>query len=96
MLTKPQPTPTSVETETPCPTCAAHRECMTTSTIEKSTTTSPWLSIDDLAEYVRSPKGTIYRWRYLGEGPPARGQAGRRPLYHREDVDAWLIERAAA
>ena len=96
MSTNQHPTPTSTATESPCLTCAAHSGCMTTSTPEKVATTSPWLSIDDLSDYVRSPKGTIYRWRYLGEGPPARGKAGRRPLYHRDDVDAWLIEQAAA
>lgn len=57
---------------------------------------SPWLSIDDLANYLRSPKATIYRWRYLGEGPPARGRAGRRALYHLDDVDAWVVEQAAS
>lgn len=96
MPTYQQPTPTPAATESPCPTCTAHRDCMTTPTTEKLAATSPWLNIDDLSEYVRSPKGTIYRWRYLGEGPPARGKAGRRPLYHRDDVDAWLIGQAAA
>jgi len=68
---------------------------MTTIEANRERVSSPWLSIDDLAEYVRSPKATIYRWRYLGEGPVARGRAGRRPLYHQVDVDAWVEKQGA-
>jgi excisionase family DNA binding protein len=74
---------------------AAHNELTMTTINANLRPASPWLSIDDLAEYVRSPKATIYRWRYLGEGPAARGKAGRRPLYHQADVDAWVEQQGA-
>lgn len=89
---------TSQPTSSPSaqPDCfAAHYEHEMTTIPANTHPASPWLSIEDLAEYVRSPKATVYRWRYLGEGPAARGKAGRRPLYHRADVDAWVERKGA-
>ncbi len=36
-----------------------------------------------------SPR-TLRRWRQLGTGPPVAGYAGRRALYRRSDLLAWL------
>jgi excisionase family DNA binding protein len=47
------------------------------------------LSPQDLAAYLAIPLKTIYRWRYLGEGP-AGYRVGRHVRYKREDVEAWL------
>lgn len=56
---------------------AAHNPSMSATLTEQRAIVTPWLSTDDLAEYIRSPKATIYRWRYLGEGP--RRSAGAVP-----------------
>lgn len=53
------------------------------------------LSIDELAEYLGKPKGTLYQWRYQGEGPPAI-RVGRGLRYRASDVEAWLDSRMAA
>jgi excisionase family DNA binding protein len=47
------------------------------------------LTLDELAAYLKKPKGTIYGWRYRGEGPPATS-VGRELRFRRSGVDAWL------
>lgn len=60
---------------------------------EKSAVARPLLTIDELAELLRVPKATIYRWRSMGEGP--RGYSvGRYIRFRWLDVEAWLAERA--
>lgn len=52
------------------------------------------LTPDDLAEKLKIPKATLYRWSSLGTGPrPLR--IGRHVRYTEEEVDRWLEERAA-
>jgi excisionase family DNA binding protein len=51
------------------------------------------LKNQDVADYLGVPIRTVYAWRHKGEGP--RGfKVGRHIRYRREDVDAWLAERA--
>ena len=49
---------------------------------------SPYRSVDEVAELLRTPKATLYSWRARGEGPPAR-KVGRRLLYRLDEVIAW-------
>jgi excisionase family DNA binding protein len=49
---------------------------------------------EDLAEYLGIPIGTLYQWRYRGEGP--RGfRVGRHVRYRMADVQTWLEARAS-
>jgi excisionase family DNA binding protein len=52
-------------------------------------TTESLMTVDEVAEYLRVPKETVYHWRKHGEGP--RGfRTGRYVRFRRSDVDAWL------
>jgi excisionase family DNA binding protein len=51
------------------------------------------LTVQQLAELLKVPVGTVYRWRHLGVGP--RGiRVGRHVRYRRSDVDAFLDANA--
>ena len=53
-----------------------------------------WLLLDEAADYVRLSPSTLERLIRRGHGPRSR-RAGRRKLvFHRDDLDAWLIESA--
>ncbi|MGH2597650.1 MAG: helix-turn-helix domain-containing protein [Actinomycetota bacterium] len=43
----------------------------------------------EVADYLRVPLRTIYRWRYAGEGPPAL-RVGRHLRFRWSDVEEWL------
>lgn len=47
------------------------------------------LTTTELATYLQRPLGTLYAWRYRGEGPPAL-KVGRELRYREADVMAWL------
>ena len=50
------------------------------------------LSVQDLSELLQVPVQTIYRWRYLGEGPtPIR--IGRYLRFDPADVARWVESR---
>jgi DNA-binding transcriptional MerR regulator len=50
------------------------------------------LTIDEAAQLVRAPVATLRYWRHLGTGP--RGfRVGRRVVYRRGDVAAWLRQQ---
>lgn len=52
-----------------------------------------WLSPADLANELRIPRQTVYRWRMEGKGP--RGHTiGRHVRFSRESIDAWLEQQA--
>lgn len=53
-----------------------------------------YLLADEVADLIRTPKATLYRWRHSGEGPRAR-KVGKRLLYRRDEVLAW-VERQAS
>jgi len=49
-------------------------------------------TIKELADFLRVPVDTIYKWRAAGEGP--RGlRIGRYVRFREEDVLAWLDTR---
>ena len=43
----------------------------------------------EVADYLRVPLRTIYRWRYAGDGPPAF-RIGRHLRFRWSDVEEWL------
>lgn len=46
----------------------------------------------EVAEYLRIPLNTLYKWRYEGAGPRA-ARVGKHLRYRREDVEVWLDAR---
>jgi excisionase family DNA binding protein len=54
-----------------------------------ATTDTPWMTTDEVAEYVKVPTDTVRSWRYRGVGP-AGHRTGRHVRYHRDDVDEWM------
>lgn len=47
------------------------------------------LTITEAAELLRAPVATLRYWRHLGAGPVSF-RLGRRVLYRREDLYAWI------
>lgn len=50
------------------------------------------MTTKDVAEYLRVPVTTIYRWNLNDEGP-RRIRLGRHLRYRKSDVDEWLDRR---
>jgi len=55
-------------------------------------TENDYLDTNETADLVRRPASTLAYWRHRGEGPPY-AKVGKRVLYRREDVEAWLEEQ---
>jgi excisionase family DNA binding protein len=53
------------------------------------------LTLTEAAELLRAPVATLRYWRHLGTGPVSF-RVGRRVLYRREDIAAWLNHQRAA
>lgn len=54
---------------------------------------TPLMSPTELADYLKVPVKTVYRWRSEATGP--RGvRVGKHVRYRQADVDTWLTERA--
>jgi predicted DNA-binding transcriptional regulator AlpA len=49
------------------------------------------LTITEAAETVRVPVATLRYWRYLGTGPRSF-RVGRRVVYRRGEIEAWLVQ----
>jgi excisionase family DNA binding protein len=47
------------------------------------------LTITEAAELLRAPVATLRYWRHLGSGPRSF-RLGRRVLYRRDDLRAWI------
>jgi excisionase family DNA binding protein len=47
------------------------------------------LTITEAAELLRAPVATLRYWRHLGTGPRSF-RLGRRVLYRRDDLYAWI------
>jgi excisionase family DNA binding protein len=47
------------------------------------------LTITEAAELLRAPVATLRYWRHLGTGPRSF-RLGRRVLYPRDDLKAWV------
>jgi excisionase family DNA binding protein len=51
---------------------------------------SPWFTVDEAVEYLRcKSRQRIYDLKSSGR-LPAAGSDGSRPLFHRDDLDAWI------
>ncbi len=50
------------------------------------------LTIAEAAELLRAPVATLRYWRHLGTGPRSF-RLGRRVLYRRDDLHAWISAR---
>jgi excisionase family DNA binding protein len=50
------------------------------------------LTITEASEVLRTPVATLRYWRHLGTGPRSF-RLGRRVLYRRDDVHAWIDSR---
>ncbi|MCH7231164.1 helix-turn-helix domain-containing protein [Glycomyces sp. L485] len=50
-------------------------------------------SVDDAAEFLGVPKGTLAQWRYLGKGP-RWSKIGRYARYRWEDLQKYVDENA--
>lgn len=48
------------------------------------------LTLGEVAEMTRTTPGTLRWWRHLGTRGPKSFRIGRRVMYRRGDVDAWL------
>ena len=48
----------------------------------------------EVADLTRRPPSTVAYWRHRGEGP-RYAKVGKRVLYRREDVVAWLESQFA-
>jgi excisionase family DNA binding protein len=49
------------------------------------------MNIDDLAEYLKLPKPTVYKLAQNGKIPGKK--AGRQWRFHKEAIDRWLSEQ---
>lgn len=54
-----------------------------------------WLTTEELAAELRCDVRTIYGLREAGQAPTAY-RIGKRLIFRREDVEAWLETRRAA
>jgi excisionase family DNA binding protein len=66
-----------------------------TSNVGKGHMTDGLLTIDEVADYLAVPKGTLYKWRAKNYGPPAI-QVGKHLRYRMTEVETWVEERKAA
>lgn len=51
-------------------------------------------SVNDTADFLGVPVGTLYQWRTRGQGPRAF-RVGRHLRYDPADIRQWLNEQAA-
>jgi excisionase family DNA binding protein len=51
--------------------------------------TAELLTIGEAAQLLRAPVATLRYWRHLGTGPRSF-RLGRRVLYRRDDLHAWI------
>jgi predicted DNA-binding transcriptional regulator AlpA len=59
-------------------------------------TLSQYLTTEQVAEIVHLTPATVRYWRHMNTGPKHFRAGGKRVLYRREDIDAWLDEQYAA
>jgi len=51
-------------------------------------TRSPWLTVEEAAEYLRWSKNRVYK--HVGKDGIPHRKHGRRLLFHRQELDEWL------
>jgi excisionase family DNA binding protein len=57
-----------------------------------TTASSPCLTPQEAAEFLRSTDRTLERWRHTGGGP-AFTKVGRRVVYRLADLEEWLAHQ---
>jgi DNA-binding transcriptional MerR regulator len=57
-------------------------------------TSESFMTTTEFAALVRTPPETVRYWRHVGKGPKSF-KVGRRVLYAREDVEAFVAEARA-
>jgi excisionase family DNA binding protein len=75
------------EAQLPNPTSTRH-----TRHTDMAASDSEFLTVADVAAMTRLSVGTLRYWRHCGSGGPPSVKLGRRVLYRRTDVEAWLKE----
>lgn len=50
-----------------------------------------YMTTQEVGEALRTPVETVRYWRHVGKGPQSF-KLGRRVLYARADVEAWIAE----
>lgn len=58
------------------------------------TAPTAYLTTAELAELLRQSEGTLRYWRHIGYGPQSF-KAGRRVIYDRTVVEAWIRSQQA-
>lgn len=53
-----------------------------------------YLTTNEVTDVLRTPAETVRYWRHIGKGPKSF-KVGRRVLYAREDVEAFIAEARA-
>jgi predicted DNA-binding transcriptional regulator AlpA len=53
------------------------------------------LNTEEVAAFIPAPINTVRYWRHIGQGPRSY-KIGRRVMYDRADVEAWLAEQKSA
>lgn len=53
------------------------------------------LTVEEVADELRVPAGTFRSWRAQGRGPRSF-KIGRRVVYRRADIEAWLVKQEQA
>lgn len=81
------------------PESAAHLQDMATTASGNDRTAhlvpiDPFLTTEELAEYLSVPIATVYSWRKHGTAPRAH-VIGKHLRFRLSDVEAWLSTRAA-
>ncbi len=62
---------------------------------DRNTSRNPeLLTIAEAAQLLRAPVATLRYWRHLGTGPRSF-RLGRRVLYRRDDLHAWIDHQRA-
>lgn len=51
-----------------------------------------FVTLAEAADLLRTPAGTLRYWRHIGIGPRSL-RLGRRVLYRRRELDAWVHEQ---
>ena len=54
-----------------------------------------FMTVDEVAEFLRTPRGTLAQWRYYGKGPSSF-KLGRRVLYTRAAVEDFVAAAQSA
>jgi len=58
---------------------------------QKITSVQTWLSVTDLAQYIKSSESSIRRLVSKNEIPFKRVGSGGKILFHRRQIDLWLL-----